>query len=83
MLIAELAYWSLEPGIATGGDGSTLVTRGVFIAAVTLGALLAGTAMVAATAFGFAGGVVWLGVGLVAATATLAVAAALARRHTG
>ena len=83
VLIAELAYWSLEPGIATAGDGSTLVSRGLFVAGVTLGALLAGTAMVAATALGFAGGVVWLGVGLAAATATLAVAAVLARRHTG
>lgn len=79
LLAAELAWWSIEPRVATWWDPALLARRVAAIAALCVGgAGLAGLIVLAAGA-PLHGGVALELVGVAAATAAVAVVAAVAR----
>ena len=79
LLAAELAWWSIEPRVAAWSEIEVVVRRAAAIAAVCAGgAVLAGLIVVVAGA-PLHGGVALELVGVAAATAAVAVVAAVAR----
>lgn len=81
LLLAELAWWSLEPRVAAWAEPWTTVRRLVSVLiACTGGSMLAALVVIAAGA-PIQGGFGLEIAGVLAATAALAVVAAVARTH--
>jgi hypothetical protein len=81
LLAAELAWWSIEPRVRAWAEyGTTLSRLGTVAAASAGGAVLAALVVLAAGA-PLHGGLALELVGVAAATAALAVVAAVARSH--
>ena len=78
LVVAELAYWSIELKGKEPEDRSVVVRRLATLAALTAGALALGAGVLAATALPLGGGLVWNVVGVAAAVAALALIARLA-----
>lgn len=78
LVVAELAYWSVELRGKEPEDRAVVVRRVATLAALTAGAIGLGAAVLAATAFPLGGGLVWNVVGVAAAVAALALIAGLA-----
>jgi hypothetical protein len=78
LVVAELAYWSVELRGKESESRSVLVRRLAMLAALTAGAVGLGAGVLAATALPLGGGVVWNLVGVAAAVAALALIARLA-----
>jgi hypothetical protein len=78
LVVAELAYWSVELRGKESESRSVLVRRLAMLAALTAGAIGLGAGVLAATALPLGGGVVWNLVGVAAAVAALALIARLA-----
>jgi hypothetical protein len=78
LVVAELAYWSVELRGKESEGRSVLVRRLAMLAALTAGAIGLGAGVLAATALPLGGGVVWNLVGVAAAVAALALIARLA-----
>ena len=80
LLVAELAYWSLELRGPGREEPTVLLRRLVALVVVTVLAVALGAFVVVVTAAPLGGGLAWDVVGVAAAAATLAVVAVLARR---
>ena len=83
LVLAELAYWSVELGGPGREETGLLVRR---LAALTMLACLSvglGALVVVVTALPLGGGLLWDAIGVVAAAGVLAVVASLARRESG
>jgi hypothetical protein len=80
LVVAELAYWSLELRDPGSWEGALLTRRLAALGALALVSLALGSTVVVATAAELRGGLGLDLVGVAAAVATLAVLAALARR---
>jgi hypothetical protein len=78
LVVAELAYWSVELRGKESESRSVLVRRLAMLAALTAGAVGLGAGVLAATALPLGGGLVWNLVGVAAAVAALALIARLA-----
>ena len=78
LVVAELAYWSVELRGKEPEERSVVVRRLATLAALTAGAVVLGAGVLAATALPLGGGLVWNVVGVAAAVAALAVIARLA-----
>jgi hypothetical protein len=78
LVVAELAYWSVELRGKEPEDRAVVVRRLATLAALTAGAIGLGAAVLAATALPAGGGLVWNVVGVAAAVAALALIARLA-----
>jgi hypothetical protein len=78
LVVAELAYWSVELRGKESEGRSVLVRRLAMLAALTAGAVGLGAGVLAATALPLGGGLVWNLVGVAAAVAALALIARLA-----
>jgi hypothetical protein len=78
LVVAELAYWSLELRGKEPEERSVVVRRLATLVALTGGAVVLGAGVLAATALPLGGGLVWNVVGVAAAVAALAVIARLA-----
>ena len=78
LVVAELAYWSVELRGKEPEDRAVVVRRVATLAALTAGAMGLGAAVLAATALPLGGGLVWNVVGVAAAVAALALIARLA-----
>jgi peptidoglycan/LPS O-acetylase OafA/YrhL len=78
LVVAELAYWSVELRGKQPEDRSVVVRRLATLAALTAGAIGLGAAVLAATALPLGGGLVWNVTGIAAAVAALALIARLA-----
>lgn len=70
LLVAELAFWALEPGAAVRVGRRATARRGLFSAALALATMLLGALLMAVAGYGGAGGVE-IGVAGVAAVAVL------------
>ena len=79
LLVAELAYWSLELRAVGREDAVALARRVVALAAVVVASLALGAFVVVVTVVPLGGGLAWDVVGVAAAAATLAILARLAR----
>jgi hypothetical protein len=80
LLVAELAYWSLELRGPGREERTVLLRRLVALAVLSVLAVALGSFVVVVTAAPLGGGLAWDVVGVAAAAATLAVVAVLARR---
>jgi hypothetical protein len=80
LAVAELAYWSVELRGRAHEAGRLTDRRLALIASVSLLGVVAGAAILAATALGIGSGVATDVVGVAAAVGTVAVVASLARR---
>ena len=80
VLLAELAYWSLELRTPIAPEPGMLPRRAALVAAAASGALVVALLAVAATAIPLGDGVLWDFVGVLAAAAAVAVVARLAQR---
>jgi hypothetical protein len=80
LVVAELAYWSLELRAPGSWEGPLLTRRLAALGALALVSLALGSIVVVATAVELRGGLGLDLVGVAAAVATLAVLAGLARR---
>jgi hypothetical protein len=78
LVVAELAYWSVELKGKEPEDRAVVVRRVATLALVTAGAIGLGAAVLAATALPLGGGLVWNVAGVAAAVAALALIARLA-----
>jgi hypothetical protein len=78
LLVAELAYWSVELAGTGQAEVRALLRRSFALLALAAGALILAAGVMAATAVPFGGGLVWDVVGVTAAAAAVAVIAALA-----
>lgn len=78
LVVAELAYWSVELRGKEPEDRVVVVRRLAMLVALTAGAIGLGTAVLAATALPLGGGLVWNVVGVAAAVAALALIARVA-----
>ena len=78
LLVAELAYEGLDRS-GVRAEPELLARRGLQLAGVALGAVAAGTVVLAAAAIPLGGGVALTAVGVVAATLALLLIARLAR----
>jgi hypothetical protein len=79
LLYAELASWAREARPRVRDERPVLVTRVIVVAASTLAALALGVLTLLAAALPAGGGLARLAIGVVAATATLALVALVAR----
>jgi hypothetical protein len=79
LLYAELASWAREAHPRVRDDRGVLATRAVVVAGSALAALALGALVLLAAAVPAGGGLARLAVGVVAATATLALVALVAR----
>jgi hypothetical protein len=82
LLLAELAYWSLDLRRAGREEGRAVVRRLTALAAAAGGSLLLAAFVVGVTAVPAGGGLLWDALGIAAVIATLAILARLARRGT-
>ena len=80
LLLAELAYWSLELRVPGREDAGLMVRRLAALGGLALASVALGTFVVAATAVSLSSGLLWDAIGAAAAVATLAFLARLARR---
>jgi hypothetical protein len=80
LLLAELAYWSLELRTPIGPEPGMLPRRTLTVIAAALGALVVAGIAIAATAIDVGGGLLADLLGVVAAVAAIAVVARLAQR---
>jgi hypothetical protein len=78
LVVAELAYWSVELRGKEPEERSVVVRRLATLAALAAGAVALGAGVLAATALPLGGGLVWNVVGVAAAVAALALIARLA-----
>jgi hypothetical protein len=79
LLVVELAYWALERRSRARPDVELEVRRALRLLAGTALAMVAGAAVLAASAVSFDGGVALEALGVAAAIAVLVLVAALAR----
>jgi hypothetical protein len=79
LLYAELASWAREAHPKVQDEGPVLQARAIVVAASTLAAIGLGVLVLLAAAVPAGGGLARLAVGVVAATATLALVALVAR----
>ena len=80
LLVAELAYWSVELASSGRAESRVLLRRLVALAALAAAALPLAAGVLAATAMPFGGGLAWNLVGMTAAAGAIALIAQLARR---
>jgi hypothetical protein len=80
VLVAELAYWSLERRTPVGDEAGLHLRRAVSVLATTLGATAISAALLAVTSVPLGGSVTWDAFGLAAAAGALAVLAVLSQR---
>jgi hypothetical protein len=80
VLLAELAYWTLELRTPLSPEPGMLARRGVLVGAAGIGALVVAAIAIVATAIPLAGGLTGDLLGVAAAVAALAVVATLADR---
>ena len=78
LLAAELAYWSVELAGAGREERPVLLRRLAAMLGLAAGALVLGSAVLAAAALPLGGGLLWDVVGVAAAAAALALIARLA-----
>jgi hypothetical protein len=83
LLLAELAYWSLELRGPGHEEREVVLRRLAALGLLTVLAVALGSFVVVVTAAPLGGGLAWDVVGVAAAAATLAVVALLARRDVG
>jgi hypothetical protein len=81
LLVAELAYWSLELRTPISPEPGMLGRRAALIVAAALGALVVASVAIVATAISLGGGVLVDLLGVAAAVAALVVVARLAQRE--
>jgi hypothetical protein len=79
LLYAELASWAAEARPRVHDERPVLAARAVVVAASAVAALVLGAVILLAAAVPAGGGLTRLGIGVAAATATLALVAVLAR----
>lgn len=82
LLLAELAYWSLELRGPGREERRLIARRAAALVGLALLSLLLGTLVVTVTAVPLGGGAAWDAVGVAAAAAALALIVHLARRDT-
>ncbi len=80
VLLAELAYWSLERRTPVGEEAGLHLRRAVSVLATTLGSAAAASILLAATSVPVGGSVTWDVLGLAAAAGAVAVLALLSQR---
>ena len=80
LLVAELAWWSIEPRVAAWSQPETVVRRLLTLVGMCAGAGLLAALIVLVAGAPFEGGVGLELVGVTAATAAVGVIAAVARR---
>lgn len=80
VLVAELAYWSVERRAPIGDEAGLHLRRAATVLATTAAAAAVGAALLTATAVPLGGSVAWDGLGLAAAAAAVATLALLSRR---
>lgn len=81
LLLAELAYWSLELRGRGREEHRVVVRRLTALGALAFGSVVLGAFVVVVTAAPLGGGLVWDVIGVGAAAGTLAILARLARRQ--
>ena len=80
LLLAELAYWSIELRVPGRTDRALTLRRLAALGGLAVASIAVGTFVVAATAVSLSSGLVWDAIGAAAAVATLAILARLAQR---
>ena len=80
VLVAELAYWSLEQQSAVGEESGLQLRRALSILATTFGSAVVAAILLAATSVPLGGSVTWDAFGLAAAAGAVAVLALLSQR---
>ena len=80
VLVAELAYWSLERRTPVGDEAGLHVRRAVSVLATTLGSTAVAAALLAVTSVPLGGSVTWDAFGLAAAAGAVALLALLSQR---
>jgi len=80
VLVAELAYWSLERRTPVGDEAGLHLRRTVSVLATTLGSAAVGAALLAVTSVPLGGSVTWDAFGLAAAAGAVATLALLSQR---
>jgi hypothetical protein len=80
VLVAELAYWSLERRTPVGDSAGLRLRRAVSIVALTCAAAALGATLLALTTVPLGGNAAWDALGLAAAAGALATLALLSRR---
>jgi hypothetical protein len=80
VLVAELAYWSLERRTPVGDEAGLHLRRAVSVLATTLGATAVAAALLAVTSLPLGGSVTWDAFGLAAAAGAVATLALLSQR---
>ena len=80
VLVAELAYWSLERRTAVGEEAGLHLRRALSILATTFASAAVAAILLAATSVPLGGSVTWDAFGLAAAAGAVAVLARLSRR---
>jgi hypothetical protein len=81
LVLAELAYWSLELRGRGREERRVAVRRLTAVTALAICSVVVGAVVVVVTAVPLGGGLVWDAVGVAAAVGTLAIVALLARRQ--
>jgi hypothetical protein len=81
LLVAELAWWSLEPRVPAWADRSTALWRLVTVLIACAGGSIVAALVVIAAGLPIHGGFGLELAGVLAATAALAIVAAVARTH--
>jgi hypothetical protein len=80
ILLAELAYWSLERRTPVGDEAGLHLRRAVSVLATTLGSTAVAAALLAVTSVPLGGSVTWDAFGLAAAAGAVAVLALLSQK---
>ena len=80
MLVAELAYWSLERRTPVGDEAGLHQRRAVSVLATTLGSTAVAAALLAVTSVPAGGSVTWDAFGLAAAAGAVALLALMSQR---
>ena len=80
LVLAELAYWSLELRMPGLQDRRFVLRRAAVLVALAVAAVALSTFVVAVTTLPTGGGILWDAVGVAAVATTLALGARLARR---
>jgi hypothetical protein len=80
VLVAELAYWSLERRTPVGDEAGLQLRRAVSVLATTLGSIAVAAALLTVTSVPLGGSVTWEAFGVAAAAGAVALLALLSRR---
>jgi hypothetical protein len=80
LLVAELAYWSVELASSGRAESRVLLRRLAALVGLAAAALALAAGVLAATAMPFGGGLAWNLVGMTAAAGAIALIAELTRR---